>query len=56
MKPKRAGPRPLHSPLIPVMIPWATPVENGKNNNEAFIVNIMYIFVKLEEYMSKEEI
>lgn len=27
-----------------------------QNNNEAFIVNIMYIFVKLEEYTSKEEI
>lgn len=26
MKPYRAGPRPLHSPLIPVIMPWATPV------------------------------
>lgn len=26
-----------------------------QNNNEAFIVKIIYIFVKLEEYMSKEE-
>lgn len=26
MKPYRAGPRPLHNPLIPVIMPWATPV------------------------------
>lgn len=25
MKPYRAGPRPLHKPLIPVIMPWATP-------------------------------
>lgn len=26
INPYRAGPRPLHSPLMPVIIPWTTPV------------------------------
>lgn len=35
MKPYSAGPRPLHSPRIPVMIPWATPEQN-KEGASAF--------------------
>lgn len=35
MKPYKAGPSPLQSPLIPVMIPWATPKSEQRKGSQS---------------------
>lgn len=36
IKPYSAGPKPLHSPLTPVIIPWTTPNEENGNSRNFF--------------------